>query len=149
MRAVSKFGKREADQNKILKKEIISVYVIERSTYMMTQKPALNTEVAGLAKFLALINEPVKIKGLSSLISIIASDCNSNLNLREALTKFLRKIAKWKDLSIDHSLDIRGIPKLHRKPKVVDPGNIFDNYLEAKSGSNTMAVYKKRSLKTN
>ncbi|XP_063719040.1 uncharacterized protein LOC134845870 [Symsagittifera roscoffensis] len=148
MRAVSNFGKSEADQNKILKKEIISVSVMERSSYLMTQKPALNTEVARLAKFWALINKAVKMKGLSSLISIIASDCNSNLTLLEAFTKFLGKIAKWKDLSIDHSLDIRGIPKLHQKPKVVDPGNIFDNYLKAKSGSNTLAVFKKRSLKT-
>ena len=127
MLAVANFSSDYTDRKRIATKLVISASVMERSAYLMEQKSALHHEVARLAKFWVLMNAEGKKKGASSLFSIIASNCDTNICLMVAFKKFLLSLVRWKTISIDLSLDLE-MPKQPEATKVIDPGNQFDNY---------------------
>ena len=155
MLAVANLSSNHTERKRIATKLIISASVMERSAYLMEHKSALAHEVARMAKIWVLMNAKGKKKGASSLISLIASDCDTNTNLLDAFTKFLLSLTMWRSISIDSSLDL-GIPKQqkHRKrPKVVDPGNQFDNYFPTEGNHDMsymsyMGTLKKKSVRT-
>ena len=151
MLAVAKFNS-DMERKRIATKLIISASLMERSAYLMEQKSALHHEVARLAKFWVLMNAIGKKKGASSLISLIACDCDTNTNLLvEAFKSFLQPLKDWNTISIDSSLDL-GIPKQPEAPKVLDPGNQFYNFFTNGDEPKRVKVYmntlKNRSKKT-